>query len=308
MKSNGKYAWVDIAKGIAISLVVLAHGFLPPYPTDCIYVFVLAVFFILGGLMIRWDRESFGVFFVRKSKYLLIPFVVYSVLDLVGYSVAKSVPLMACVRRLLTEGWVGIALWFIPVYYLALLICKLTPKRYCVLLSLLLIWIGGLLDQKGILLPWNLSAVPFSAGLMLFAKGLQTSARRRIELLRGWEIAALTIGGMAVVGYIALHNIWILDLCINRVSPAMTTFVGALFGSVALIVLSVWISRWWRRWNPLGNIGRNTYVIMALSQVTDMLCERFISESLIIRLIWVILIMYLFILLRHNKFTSRYQL
>lgn len=85
MKSRNEY--IDIAKGIAIFLVVWGHVIKYTLPTgndiyNLIYSFHMPVFFCISGYFANntFLRESAIVFFLKKSYTILLPFIVWGTL------------------------------------------------------------------------------------------------------------------------------------------------------------------------------------------------------------------------------------
>lgn len=48
--------YFDIAKGIAIILMVLAHSSLPAALQNYIFAFHMPLFFIVSGMVTKWDK------------------------------------------------------------------------------------------------------------------------------------------------------------------------------------------------------------------------------------------------------------
>lgn len=78
---------VDVAKGIGIILVVLAHCSGGSLLGNLINAFHMPLFFCLSGLFLFHKNESFKVFLNKKAKSLLFPCLVFGVL-LSTYSTA----------------------------------------------------------------------------------------------------------------------------------------------------------------------------------------------------------------------------
>lgn len=75
--------WLDIAKGITIILMVVGHSSIPERASNFIYAFHMPLFFIASGWCTNWDKDGLILFIRRKSKSLLIPFVIYSCIVLI---------------------------------------------------------------------------------------------------------------------------------------------------------------------------------------------------------------------------------
>lgn len=71
---------VDVAKGIGIVLVVLAHCCGGTLPSNVINSFHMPLFFCLSGLFLFRKNESFRDFINKKAKSLLFPCLVFGIL------------------------------------------------------------------------------------------------------------------------------------------------------------------------------------------------------------------------------------
>lgn len=77
--------WIDMAKGIGLILVMYGHIQFRPYP---FYVwlcsFHMPLFFFLAGITFQVrQEEKFFSFFKKKVKALLIPYMIFSICDMV---------------------------------------------------------------------------------------------------------------------------------------------------------------------------------------------------------------------------------
>ena len=73
---NGRLQWLDIAKGLAIILMVVGHTSLPDLLSRFIWSFHMPLFFIASGYTTNWGYLS--DFITNKLKRLLLPFLCYS--------------------------------------------------------------------------------------------------------------------------------------------------------------------------------------------------------------------------------------
>ena len=113
--------WLDIAKATAIILMVLGHTSIPSSLSNFIWAFHMPLFFIASGWTTNWEKYSIIKFSLTKSRTLLVPFVVYSVIVLAVQNAIGE----GNINDWLRNGWVAYALWFIPVLYLALLCARM---------------------------------------------------------------------------------------------------------------------------------------------------------------------------------------
>jgi fucose 4-O-acetylase-like acetyltransferase len=91
---KAKLRWVNIAKGIGITLVVIGHYFPANSPSywhfvhDFIYTFHMPLFFIISGYLYKFKEDEYMKLIVSKLQRLAIPFLstafVYSIFKLIA--------------------------------------------------------------------------------------------------------------------------------------------------------------------------------------------------------------------------------
>lgn len=82
-------AWIDIAKGIGILLMIFGHCDYIGTAQRWVYSFHMPLFFVLSGILYSYKKEynlSFKDILLRKVKGLLIPYFLFS-LAYIGYMV-----------------------------------------------------------------------------------------------------------------------------------------------------------------------------------------------------------------------------
>ena len=152
--------YIDIAKGIGILLVVLAHNDLQAYHPMLhrfIYAFHMALFFFLSGIFFRPER-SFKEIFTRRFGTLIKP-LIFALLLIYGVSVffgkmSFAVAFQRLLKSLYMTGpylnWVQ--LWFLPALFLINLYAfffyraaqKLPENWMRWVLLVITLWIGTL--------------------------------------------------------------------------------------------------------------------------------------------------------------------
>lgn len=177
---------MDIAKGIGILMVVWAHILLTGWSHKMIYAFHMPLFFFLSGMLFKKEKySSFGTFFVRRAKRLLLPYVIYSVATWAFWAAFRYIRhdevssyFMPLLQTFIAQGSGAFfrhnsALWFIPCLFLVEILYFLISKLgrpWCLLtcfifavLSFIFGHIWG--NDYWFLLPWNadaaLIALPF---------------------------------------------------------------------------------------------------------------------------------------------------
>lgn len=85
-----RIAWIDVAKGLLIILVVLGHSNINDITAVAINSFHMAAFFVLSGITYRGEKSTFKVLFYKKFRTIIIPYLVFSIIMLV-YLLLKKI-------------------------------------------------------------------------------------------------------------------------------------------------------------------------------------------------------------------------
>ena len=157
--------WLDIAKGITIILMVMGHSAIPDVLGRFIFAFHMPLFFIASGITTKYS--SFSEFIRKKSKGLLLPFIIYSVIVLVLEANLLRISIAEEFGNWMKMGWLGMALWFVPVLFLSLFVCwcinKISNKWARIIAICVVIAIGILLNKYRI---WQRSLMRHSIFLL----------------------------------------------------------------------------------------------------------------------------------------------
>lgn len=257
--------WLDIAKGIAITLMVAGHTPIPSVMSHFIYAFHMPLFFISSGLVSNYEKYSLVDYIKHKSYTLLLPFVCYSTIVCVLMYFIGELDVIHYIK----SGWGGYALWFIPILFMSSVLVRITflIKRKYVrrFIMLCFLYIGYSLRHYEISLPWSLSVLPYASFLVMLGEEL-ADYKKRIEISsRYWDILLLAIITAVI------SNFWQLDLAWNQIIPVIPLTLGAVTGTLMVFRLSVQIRNASTMFSSiLQKVGRETYVVVAFSQVTVM--------------------------------------
>ena len=263
--SQNRNRWLDIAKGIAIILMVAGHTPIPSVMSHFIYAFHMPLFFISSGLVSNYEKYSLVDYIKHKSYTLLLPFVCYSTIVCVLMYFIGELDVIHYIK----SGWGGYALWFIPILFMSSVLVRITflIKRKYVrrFIMLCFLYIGYSLRHYEISLPWSLSVLPYASFLVMLGEEL-ADYKKRIEISsRYWDILLLAIITAVI------SNFWQLDLAWNQIIPVIPLTLGAVTGTLMVFRLSVQIRNASTMFSSiLQKVGRETYVVVAFSQVTVM--------------------------------------
>ena len=113
--------WIDMTRGLVMILTVYSHCGLSSVPilSTWVYSFYMPLFFFVSGILLKVDKYTYRTFLLRRWQTLYKPYLFFSIVLAI-----LSIPLHASdylefLKSLITNGWGGYALWFIPVLALA---------------------------------------------------------------------------------------------------------------------------------------------------------------------------------------------
>lgn len=278
--------WLDIAKGVTIVLMVLGHTSIPDAFSRLIWAFHMPLFFIASGWMTSWLKYSVAGFIVRKSRSIMIPFAVYSTVVL---SIFHFTTGALSFDKWVISGWQGYALWFIPVLYLSSTLGRIVYvlqnkfARYTIMIFLFIA--GASMSYFNIIMPWNLSSVPYACFLVLLGTELKRFSKW-IEKPRWCFVCAGFI--FAVV----ISHFYRLDMCFNRILPIIPLTIGAVSGTMMIFAISSYIANSTKFCSCiLQAIGKETYVVVAFSQVTIVLINTYWTHNMFIKYAFLVVVL-----------------
>lgn len=255
----------DIAKGIAIFLMVIGHTSIPKIANTWIYSFHMPLFFFVSGVFFNLKKYSeWSVFFIAKSKTLLIPYIFY---------------LLFSELLILTCDTSNVTLWFLPVLFVTEIlfytIVRLSERvRWKSLLTFSLITIFAIssyiLSLFEIIIPFDLQNVGHS--LIYYSLGYYLSSWIKRISMKLWKIFLLMVAYTIVV--VLLPK---LDMLPNHWSIMPISQIFAVAGTI-LIILGARVMASWNEKNPLFTFfnwaGRNSIILLGFSIPFITLCNE----------------------------------
>lgn len=142
-----RYDWIDTLKFLGIFAIYLGHfgaaaGRLYPF----VFVYHVPLFFFVAGLFAKKDKDkSIKGFLSKKIKHLLVPYILYSLISIVSFSILNNYGLEE-VLSLLMKSIFGIrntliagSLWFIPCMFVVscsyFLLNKISSNKGVIIIS-----------------------------------------------------------------------------------------------------------------------------------------------------------------------------
>ena len=282
-----RIAYIDIAKGIGILIIVLAHNDLAAYhPTlhKFIYAFHIPLFFFLSGMFFRPDR-TFGETLKRRFNTLLKPYLFAIFLIYLFEAAFENMTFPNIVERIAKSlyatgyyiDWVQ--LWFIPHLFVVSLFAWLAWRalfghvkvdwlRWLLLFAMLAVGVvtmpyfwpftAPVIGKEFYGLPFSLDLV-FASGFF-FLVGYEVNQKPLETFFAAPLVLTLTFG-------LLLAMIWFLPPTMDfntRTYPSLTVnTVEALLGIAMVLSLSRNLEKWSMRVaNVFRYFGRISLVIL----------------------------------------------
>ena len=242
-------------------------------------------------------------YIAKKIKGLLLPFLYYSTIVLSIQIILNLNSFPFFIRN----GWVSYALWFIPVLLLASISARMiyslkNPLVRLCLLGLFLTF-GLILCYYNVYLSWTLSSVPYATFLIAMGKklkGFQNQLKPNM-----WKICLLFVLTLTI------SRFWHLDMCFNNILPIIPITFGAISGTLLIFMISMFVEKKSQFLTRMfTNIGRETLIIVAFSQITIVIFNTFICSNVLVKYIGLIVILFVATLLKNwfKKAIAKYSL
>lgn len=284
MAENKKMYYLDIARGIAIFLVVLGHV----YMTDdsfnrWIYSFHVPIFFVITGIIMEssntWKNNSIGKNLKIEARRLLYPYITFCIL---AYMYIVYVYFFEVGRVTYTRLYTTIidililegtsALWFLPAMFFAKVMYMLTYKH-------------KILSSIQVIVSIVVMYVISQAINIISKDNLLTSYLVKILIVIGHSICGYTFiyigkyvyylfekllcNANVFIKIIMVIMLWMFNIYIQQdksvdvhmcvFGDMMSFYGGAISGSIALIGLCNIV----KRCKIIEYFGRNSLIVMA---------------------------------------------
>ena len=260
---SGRIEWLDLAKGMAIFLMVCGHTSIPGNVSNWIWSFHMPLFFLVSGMLFFPERyPSFGGFLKKRCRTLLLPWLVFSLVS-VCYAPAESL-------TALSEGRNLGALWFLPVLFVTELlgygIAKIQVGGGRITAAIFLASVGFAMEKMEIHVPYNIEVSLYAT--LFYVVGL-ISRERIVKMESRWWYVILLL----VVNIVLSQVLPRTDMAGNKCGLYGLNAVNALVGTLMVFLfakkMQTWSVRNWLRRFFLW-AGANTIVVLGLSQVVNM--------------------------------------
>jgi acyltransferase len=283
--------WIDLAKGIGIIAVILGHSGFPEAIQWWIWSFHMPLFFFISGFLFSSDRyKSFYTLFKKRNRNLIVPYVFFTGIVLLGYSILVPNTIKSFTIYTILYGWGGIALWFIPVLFLTELVYyfprKFLNNNQLFILILIASGIGYYSSISDIHYPYRLEVVLTSVVFYGLGNLTQKKMKDILIILEDVKISKLLVLSLLLLILnivFCFSNTDRLDLCTNVLGNYYCTYLSAIFGiafiiSVCHLVSKVSLLDRLTIKQKLISLGTNTLILLSLHQVIMMLLIKLFNQ------------------------------
>lgn len=287
MEGHKRLAYVDIAKGIGILMVLLGHLLENGSPIkSMIYSFHMPLFFMLSGTVMK--NESFRVQISKRFYGIWIPYVLWGFL-FAGFSFSKAVYILYGTNETLIQAGSNGMLWFLSATFLAsviggrvLSIGSRVKKRgrYLILsagllaaMSLVLSLLHNNIQFRGeaIGLPFALDVSILAAAFVVAGKFLAETFFQKTRMLKGYQqiLLACIFAGASVAGIYEKNRNGYPQMATYDIGNPVFYFVVAVVAGTGVILLAQWIglhAKGWQEWpvRYLSWLGTNSMLVFIL--------------------------------------------
>lgn len=252
---KNRIGYIDMAKGLAIILVIVGHSsFVPPLAKMILYIFHIPLFFFLSGFTLNVRKyETFSGYFLNKWKSLVVPFFLLNIfvflfqLFVMYPDQVLSFNILQFIKQLLISDRLHIyfQLWFLNVLFLAHVFSYFILKRgwnwgqwMIIILSLfVLVYLGQKIYEKEYYLIWNIDLVPVAMIFILLGVWTKNNLHR---LEKYFSVYFLPVVGVLTVligrmNY-RLSGNQIVDLYYQQIGNHFLFYIAAISGIWSVLI------------------------------------------------------------------------
>jgi polysaccharide biosynthesis protein PslL len=296
--------WIDVAKGIAIILVVVGHA--ATFDVTPIYWFHMPAFFIMSGFFFKPlnSTDVFKTWFLKRARQLFIPYLFFLlVITVLRYLVifyqsgltwnwlAKDIVNVIVGGRFFPSDFY-VVMWFIPCLFLTQVLCALIfyfiKQHYLRFVIILLFYSLAHFEtwfsfNHSVFVPLNLDvsllALPYFVVGYLFSRVLFLY-KNKLDLMKfiGFALFAAFVFIWTMKRPIA----YIFDMRSVTYYHFFLDLLVPITLTVALFIVSALIGKWRHLSQLLIYVGQSSLIIMYTHVPIKIIIETFYSNSVFI--------------------------
>lgn len=250
--------FIDVAKFLAMILVVFTHGIKECNFVALVFSFHLPVFFVLNGMTLKVENQTFGDFLVKKLKRYIIPMFGLGFLCVLFELLIKWLLNLPIPEHFIIKSIANLinqirtfAIWFLPALFFTDIILfgfhRLSKGRLSIMgiLSLLVLGIGIIFNlNHNVPLVWNFDAALF--GTIFTYTGFAFRHKKLSGLYnfltkkRLWAFligTALMTATYFISQYVYTNTHFHLEMFFRIYKPYYIMIPNAIIGSIGFILI-----------------------------------------------------------------------
>ena len=255
--------YLDIAKGLAILLVVIGHvpdAFDAPLYRVAIYTFHMPLFFIVSGAVTqrhshfeKYNWKNFWEFVKKNFFALVVPYLIWALI-FQQFNIKAFPYILYGTRWSLNEAASNTVLWFLPCLFSSRLIvelllwlstkCKIHRKLFAAIAAIILFVLGFVLPVPEMQLPFGLSQAPVAVGFILLGyicKGVMDKFHQKGVLL---HVIVLAVSAAAFyVGVFVIEGQELVSMFVCSYGDPLRFFCNAISGCVMVMAAASLIAK-----------------------------------------------------------------
>ena len=291
---KNRIGYIDMAKGLAIILVIVGHSsFVPHIAKMILYIFHIPLFFFLSGFTLNVRKyETFSGYFLNKWKSLVVPFFLLNIfvflfqLFVMYPDQVLSFNILQFIKQLLISDRLHIyfQLWFLNVLFLAHVFSYFILKRgwnlgqwMIIILSLfVLVYLGQKIYEKEYYLIWNIDLVPVAMIFILLGVWTKNNLHRlekyfSVYFLPVVGVLTVVVGGMNY----RLSGNKIVDLYYQQIGNHFLFYLAAISGIWSVLIFFKTLPES----SIMKSIGQKTLIYYGVhSPIVLVLVEKLVKE------------------------------
>ncbi len=263
---SNRIEWIDALKGYAIICVTLGHLGCNFFLEKHIYSFHMFIFFLLSAYVDKCENLSYTTYLIKKTKNILIPFVVWAILSaLVSICSGESAINALKTMFILNEqvGW-NASIWFLPVIFITQILYAFFKKflhinDLVLLITSLFIWLC--IPSKNMIFRINL--IPMSICFYVFGiiyKKLIEPRENKIMCKKIYVCAVLCFLLSINILFGVILNVRIV-FTKNIFGNILFCFIGAIAGTLFYVTIFKKCSFLGKN-KLLNHLGQKSLIIM----------------------------------------------
>ncbi len=294
--------FIDIAKGIATILVIIGHcQYSNSKIVAWLYSFHMPLFFMINGYFIKNSVEHLSLeeFTKRKSKQILVPYLIFSIPIYISYIAKKIIKYNFISTDDAVKKFVGIfvasrgtnfdiELWFLVVLFIADILTfiilknifnnkKIKDKNIVIAVLSIIIYSVGLIITnvaKGYNFVWDLDIVPLCTSFILMGYILSAINKKK-EIFSNKILCIIMLIINLIFAYLNYKICGKSDIYGSNLGNGLFYFVAAISGSIFTLQISKFIGK-----NKiLETIGKHSLTYYALQgclalPISKMICLK----------------------------------